>query len=223
MEAANSGSIPTVLFYSPKNDYLDQIVKNAADSLGLKYEACANAKELESRTASDNGIAGVQFDQSLKNSQSFPNNFDYILRFPSELRTTSSLTPATWLTWRLYPEIPSSGPRNKMYDDGGSSPGYLREAFLPIQNALSMSFLRLKANQPTLQDVMLQRFPYPEYHFDLLHSNLSSLLVLIITTSFIYSCTCITKVSEAIIVYKIYLYIYVNLSICKLTVYFHSQ
>lgn len=203
MTAQSSSGIPNVLLYSPENEWLDKIVKSAADSLGIsKYEACSDAKDLEDRTISTNGLAGIQFDQSLAKAKGYPDNLKYTLRFPSELRTVSSLfLPKTWLTLRLYPELQTPGPRNIGDDDGGVPPGYLREGFLPIQNALSMSYLRLRSPNDKLPDVMLQRYPYTEYEIDPLHSILAGLLVLIITISFIYSCTCITKVRKKIIMW----------------------
>lgn len=183
-----------MLLYSPKDELLDNIVKDAAASLGLRYNACSNAMELETQTVAVNALAAVQFDESMAGKDEYPDSFEYTLRFPSELRTVSGLIPRSWSTLRLYPEFQTFGPRNKMDADGGSPPGYLREGFLPIQNALSMSFLRLKSGQRLLPDVMLQRYPYPAYYFDPLHASLTNLLVFMITISFTYACTCITKV-----------------------------
>lgn len=200
-----------LLLYSPKDKYLDEIVKYAAESLGIRYNACANALELETQTASLNALAGVQFDESMAGRDGYPDSFEYSLRFPSELRTVSSFVPKTWSTLRLYPEFQTFGPRNKMDKDGGTPPGYLREGFLPVQNALSMSFLRLKSGEKLLPDVMLQRYPYPAYYFDPLHSSLTSLLVFMITISFTYACTCITKVRRK------YINIYILILICSIS------
>lgn len=226
----SSGGIPNVLLYSPENEWLDKIVKSAADSLGIsKYEACSDAKDLEHRTIASNGLAGIQFDQSLAEAKGFPDNLKYTLRFPSELRTVSSYFPVTWLTLRLYPVLQTAGPRNKDDADGGVPVGYLREGFLPIQNALSMSYLRLRSPGGKLPDVMLQRYPYTAYEIDQMNSVLGSLLVFVITVSFIYSCACITKVRKKIKNRKQQMWLYrpvlialwmLSLSIHKLTVFF---
>lgn len=140
-------------------------------------------------------LAGVQFDDSWSNLTGFPEQFSFSLRFPSELRTSTTNIGLTWLTSKLFAIIDLTGPRNPDDNDGGNPVGYLREGFLPVQNALSSEWLKLKSGQNELPEVFMQRYPYPAYIYDPLLEGLASILPLIILLSFIYPCSFITKVS----------------------------
>lgn len=139
-------------------------------------------------------ITGIQFNDNWRNITEYPKDFSFALRFPSELRTSSQNLPMTWLTMKLFMPIDLSGPRNADSQDGGLPVGYLREGFLPIQHALSMSYIKLVTNETNLPYVDMQRYPYPEYIYDPLLEGLESIMSLIILLSFIYPCTYIVKV-----------------------------
>lgn len=158
-----------------------------------------NATALETSFTTNNYLAGVQFDDSLKNITDYPRNFVFSLRFPSELRTATRALTWTWLTSKLFPLIDISGPRNPDANDGGLPVGYLREGFLPVQQAISMAYLKLAGNKDTLPYVEMQRYPYPEYISDPLIEALETIMSLIVVLSFIYPCTSITKVSDIFI------------------------
>ncbi|XP_053951058.1 phospholipid-transporting ATPase ABCA3 [Anastrepha ludens] len=182
------------LLYSPTNKFLEAIVSEAAESLNMKgYESYPNASALESELVTSNYLTGVQFDDSLYNITDYPRKFAFSLRFPSELRTATRSLGWTWLTSKLFPLIDFPGPRNPEQNDGGLPVGYLREAFLPVQQALSMAYLKLAGNQENLPYVEMQRYPYPEYISDPLIEALETILSLIVVLSFIYPCTSITK------------------------------
>lgn len=137
-----------------------------------------------------NAFAGVLFNATT-------DKFEYTLRFPSELRTAKAAIWNTWLTKRLFLSSLISGPRNYDDDDGGTPPGYLREGFLPIQNAISMSYIRSKAKvKEELPEIVLQRYPYPAGLIDPFINAISTMFSFLLLLSFIYPCTCITKVSN---------------------------
>lgn len=71
----------------------------------------------------------------------------YSLRFPGELRTIRH-NPLlfNWQTDRSTPRYEEPGPRTRNDNDGGIPPGYLREGFLPIQNAIATAFLSIQSN-----------------------------------------------------------------------------
>lgn len=51
-----------------------------------------------------------------------------------------------WQTDRLTPRYFEPGPRTRYNNDGGVPPGYVREGFLPIQNAIATVFLSIQSN-----------------------------------------------------------------------------
>ncbi|XP_018787318.1 PREDICTED: ATP-binding cassette sub-family A member 3 [Bactrocera latifrons] len=191
------GRVNTITYklaFSPNNTFLEAIITEAAESLNLEgYVVYPNASALETSFTTNNYLAGVQFDDSLRNITDYPRNFQFSLRFPSELRTATRTLGWTWLTSKLFPLIDMAGPRNSEDNDGGLPVGYLREGFLPVQQALSMAYLKLAGNKETLPYIEMQRYPYPDYISDPLIQALETILSLIVVLSFIYPCTSITK------------------------------
>ena len=191
--------------FSPDNAILAQIVNETAKQLNISPgPAYANARALEKAVygtgdSSYTSLTGIQFDDALSNITDFQQleQLSFSLRFPSELRTSTTNIGLTWLTSKLFALIDLTGPRNPDDQDGGNPVGYLREGFLPVQNALSMAWLKLAKKQANIElpEVIMQRYPYPEYIFDPLLEGLASILPLIILLSFIYPCSFITKVS----------------------------
>lgn len=185
------------LGYAPENPILKAIVQEAANSLqlvGIQGYSDAIAMQYDLELGSH--ITGVQFNDSWSNITEYPKDFSFALRFPSELRTSSRKLPLSWLTMKLFMPIDLSGPRNADAQSGGLPVGYLQEGFLPIQNAISMAYIKLVSNNIELPYVYMQRYPYPAYIFDPLIEGLSSMISLIILLSFIYPCTHIVKVSQ---------------------------
>ncbi|XP_055909470.1 phospholipid-transporting ATPase ABCA1-like isoform X2 [Eupeodes corollae] len=181
------------LAYSPNTTCFENIVKHAADSLNLTYSGYASGREMQDALMDNTYLGGVQFDDS-KNCYE---NLNYQIRFPSELRTAaSSNVLKTWLTNTLFIPFDPIGPRNTPDVDGGIPVGYLREGFLPVQNAISTAFIKLSSKNLTdqiLPRVMLQRYPYPEYTNDPLLVGLASMMSFIIVLSYIYPVTYTVK------------------------------
>lgn len=115
----------------------------------------------------------------------------YKLRFPSESRTPKIAEPLifNWHTNLLYPLFSTGGPRSRDEDYGGM-PFYFQEGFLPIQDAVTRSFTQLKCKDKcensTLPKILMQRYPYPPYIFDVLLQGLETIVSFFILLSFIY-------------------------------------
>ncbi|XP_070070594.1 phospholipid-transporting ATPase ABCA3 isoform X1 [Drosophila takahashii] len=186
------------LCYTPDSPVNSAIMKAAVLRLRLlgtrPYDT---ALHMERDMVMHNFLAGVQFEENsgAKIDIGYPLNFNYSLRFPSELRTMEGPIIETWSTSRLYVSYDASGPRNREQNDGGVPVGYIREGFLPIQHALTMSWLTLAAGikDNDLPQIHLQRFPYRAYNHDQLLNGLRQLLPFIILLSFIYPCSVVTK------------------------------
>uniref|UniRef100_A0A1A9X391 ABC transporter domain-containing protein n=1 Tax=Glossina brevipalpis TaxID=37001 RepID=A0A1A9X391_9MUSC len=182
------------LLYSPENEILHKIVKEAASSLNLDgFEGFPDSGSMEAALVDNNILAGIQFSESWSDITTYPEKFSYSIRFPSELRTSVSDRQLTWFTMKLFLPFDISGPRNINATDGGLPVGYLREGFLPVQQAVSMAYMKLLSNRSDIPVVGMQRYPYPEYIFDPLLQGLAMMMPFIILLSFIYPCTSIVK------------------------------
>lgn len=145
-------SINFEMVYSPKNDVLQNLVQRIRKSIfdfpiigDDMVKGLANSSELESYMISKNPLVGLELDDSYENITTLPNILKYAIRLPGELRTTFGPMWANWRTDFLFPFISQGGARNKEYDDGGVPPGYYRESFLTLQNAVFKTFANLTA------------------------------------------------------------------------------
>ncbi|KAH8342539.1 hypothetical protein KR059_012502, partial [Drosophila kikkawai] len=186
------------LCYTPETPANTAIANKAANLLFLNgtrpYES---AQKMEHDLVEHNFIAGIEFgdnDGGAMNPK-YPLNFSYSLRFPSELRTMPGQVIQTWHTTELFPRYDMTGPRNEKDPDGGVPDGYLREGFLPLQHALTLSWLSLASSQDPAEfpQVELQRFPYREYIYDPLLRGMRLLLPFMIVLCFMYPCSVVTK------------------------------
>lgn len=87
-----------------------------------------------------------------------PKRLRYSLRFPGELRTIRH-NPLlfNWQTDRSEPRFQDPGPRTRNDADGGIPPGYRREGFLAIQNALARQFVRMQSNdEKGMPEIVIQ-------------------------------------------------------------------
>lgn len=119
----------------------------------------------------------------------------YSLRFPSELRTPppglNQPLIFNWHTNLLYPLFSTGGPRQREDNDGGML-WYFREGFVPIQDAIARAFTEIKCSavascdKTELPDILMQRYPYPPYTFDVLLQGLETIVSFFILLSFIY-------------------------------------
>lgn len=130
----------------------------------------------------------------LQNISELPTNLKYSLRFPSESRTPTALLNQplifNWHTRLLYPLFSTGGPREREDNDGGML-WYFREGFVPIQDAIARSYIQIKCDDnpcgsEKLPEILLQRFPYPPYTYDVLLQGLETIVSFFILLSFIY-------------------------------------
>lgn len=124
-----------------------------------------------------------------------PTHLMYSLRFPSELRTPppglNQPLIFNWHTNLLYPLFSTGGPRQREDNDGGML-WYFREGFVPLQDAIARAFTDIKCNASSscdrteLPEILMQRYPYPPYTFDVLLQGLETIVSFFILLSFIY-------------------------------------
>ncbi|XP_022217622.2 LOW QUALITY PROTEIN: phospholipid-transporting ATPase ABCA3 [Drosophila obscura] len=188
-----------ILCYTPDSTANRAIITAATMRLRLlSWRSYDTASHMEYDLVTHNYLAGVEFvseTTSALNEKGFAYTFNYRLRFPSELRTMYGPIIETWRTSNLFPNYDMSGPRNMNASDGGVPVGYVMEGFLPLQHALTMSWLQLSTGRTSeqLPQIHLQRFPYRSYIYDPLLSGLQQLLSFIILLSFIYPCSFVAK------------------------------
>ncbi|XP_037937486.1 ATP-binding cassette sub-family A member 3-like [Teleopsis dalmanni] len=182
------------LHYSPENPILEKIIQLTTETLNIStYKGHQNAAALENYLTKANYFAGIQFEDSLSQITEYPKQISFAIRFPSELRTISLSIDFTWLTNSLFMPIDLSGPRGVDDADGGVPVGYIREGFLPLQNALSLAYIKLASGAESLPEIIMQRFPYPDYIYDPLLQGITTLIPTIVLLCFIYSAINTTK------------------------------
>ncbi|XP_002135015.3 ATP-binding cassette sub-family A member 3 [Drosophila pseudoobscura] len=200
MHDNGSLNIPkNILCYTPDSSVNRAIITAATMRLRLlSWRSYDTASHMEYDLITHNYLAGVEFESettSAQNDRGYSYSFNYRIRFPSELRTMYGPFVETWRTNNLFPNYDMSGPRNINASDGGVPVGYIVEGFLPLQHALTMSWLQLSTGrkEEELPQIQLQRFPYRSYIHDPLLSGLQQLLSFIILLSFIYPCSFVAK------------------------------
>ncbi|XP_037025654.1 ATP-binding cassette sub-family A member 3-like isoform X1 [Bradysia coprophila] len=187
------------IVYTPNVPILDELLRGASNVLQLQTAVGVNSsKELSKTLVQQNLFVGLEFHnpELLSSPATLPKQLEYSIRFPSELRTSVYDNPIlyNWRTNLLFPRFQILGPRNPNDTDDGIPSGYIREGFLAVQNAIASQFLFLKSNGTNkMPEIMMQRYPYPEYIEDILLTGLETLVSLIIMISLVYSCTTTVK------------------------------
>uniref|UniRef100_G3U398 ABC transporter domain-containing protein n=1 Tax=Loxodonta africana TaxID=9785 RepID=G3U398_LOXAF len=173
------------LAYIPSNsDIVKELIKMVQQTLlntftirGFTSEE-AFEEYIKHNRNSDRVMAAVVFNHDFVRSKDLPLQVSYKLRFRYSLRNTVPTTRLLmipkedygWNTGHLFPVYPSSGPRNPLEDDGGA-PGYIREGFLAVQNAVDKAIIHYHANDSAQRlfdsiDVYTKRFPFPAFLID---------------------------------------------------------
>ncbi|XP_034045422.1 ATP-binding cassette sub-family A member 3 [Thalassophryne amazonica] len=145
-------------------------------------------------------LAAVVFEHSFTHDdEPFPKQVSYHLRFPytprcAPLPESSELNPNSDLDWHthsLFPLLQLPGPREQFNQEGGT-PGYYREGFLAVQHAVDRAIMR--AYNRSAADslfasitVLLSRFSYPAYTYDVFILAIQSQLPLVLVLSFTYT------------------------------------
>lgn len=120
------------LAFSPINPFLLQVVSNVANKMNFGVQQFPNAQLLEGNAINSNPFASIEFADELSGSVPLPNNLNYAMRFPAELRRNDSLPnnlggfSSNWGTNIRFGIDFIPGPRNGAANDGGEPPGYIR-------------------------------------------------------------------------------------------------
>ncbi|TNN68845.1 ATP-binding cassette sub-family A member 3 [Liparis tanakae] len=96
-----------------------------------------------------------------------------------------------WHTLSLFPLFLLPGPREQ-YDREGGTPGYFREGFLAVQHAVDRAIMQPYINKsaaapPPHFSVVLSRFPYPAFIYDVFILAIQNQLPLLLVLSFTYT------------------------------------
>uniref|UniRef100_A0A8C2PTK1 ATP binding cassette subfamily A member 3 n=1 Tax=Cyprinus carpio TaxID=7962 RepID=A0A8C2PTK1_CYPCA len=145
-------------------------------------------------------LAAIVFEhQFTHDDEPLPLQVSYNLRFTysprnAPMREKSELNPNNdldWHTLRLFPLIQLPGPREQR-DTCGGTPGYYREGFLQVQHAVDRAIMKAynsTAAEALLKQaqVLLARFPYPVFIYDVFILAIQSQLPLLLVLSFTYT------------------------------------
>uniref|UniRef100_A0A665VH39 ABC transporter domain-containing protein n=1 Tax=Echeneis naucrates TaxID=173247 RepID=A0A665VH39_ECHNA len=149
---------------------------------------------------SGNLLAAVVFEHHFSHDdEPLPLKVSYHLRFsftprcapPKEKSELNPNSDLDWHTLSLYPLFQLPGPREQ-YDKEGGTPGYYREGFLAVQHAVDRaimhSYNRTAAASLLRQiRVVLSRFPYPPFIYDVFILAIQNQLPLVLVLSFTYT------------------------------------
>ncbi|XP_058509003.1 phospholipid-transporting ATPase ABCA3 [Solea solea] len=145
-------------------------------------------------------LAAVVFEHPFSHDdEPLPLKVSYHLRFsftprnapPKEKSELNPNSDLDWHTLSLFPLFQLPGPREQ-YDKEGGTPGYFREGFLAVQHAVDRaimhSYNRTTAG-PLLQKirVVLSRFPFPAFIYDVFILAIQNQLPLLLVLSFTYT------------------------------------
>ncbi|KAL5290416.1 ABCA3.2 family protein [Megaselia abdita] len=123
-------------------------------------EEMINDLELENYLARSDIFAGIEFPPEYDLITECPTHFQFSIRFPSTSRKSYENKSATWNTNQLYNIPDSYWPRGYYDGDGGSNPGYFSEGFVYLQEALSLSYIKLCSKNPVLiPKIQYQQMP----------------------------------------------------------------
>uniref|UniRef100_A0A7N9AL73 ATP-binding cassette, sub-family A (ABC1), member 3b n=1 Tax=Mastacembelus armatus TaxID=205130 RepID=A0A7N9AL73_9TELE len=145
-------------------------------------------------------LAAVVFEHPFSHDdEPLPLKVSYHLRFsftprnapPKERSELNPNSDLDWHTLSLYPLFQMPGPREQ-YDKEGGTPGYFREGFLAVQHAVDRAIMRSHnrtAAAPLLRQirVVLSRFPYPAFIYDVFILAIQNQLPLVLVLSFTYT------------------------------------
>uniref|UniRef100_A0A3B4UC74 ATP binding cassette subfamily A member 3 n=1 Tax=Seriola dumerili TaxID=41447 RepID=A0A3B4UC74_SERDU len=145
-------------------------------------------------------LAAVVFEHPFSHDdEPLPLKVSYHLRFsftprnapPKEKLELNPNSDLDWHTLSLYPLFQLPGPREQ-YDKEGGTPGYYREGFLAVQHAVDRAIMhshnRTAAASLLRQiRVVLSRFPYPPFIYDVFILAIQNQLPLVLVLSFTYT------------------------------------
>uniref|UniRef100_A0A8C9SU04 ATP binding cassette subfamily A member 3 n=1 Tax=Scleropages formosus TaxID=113540 RepID=A0A8C9SU04_SCLFO len=197
------------LAYVPGNaSVVRQVAEDVQQNLGVMAISSVRGFETEEhfeefvKTDPESGkvLAAVVFKHTFAhNDEPLPLQVSYHLRFKYSPRNAPArekveLNPNNDLDWHtlsLFPLFQLPGPREQ-HDPRGGTPGYYREGFLAVQHAVDRAIMRAynsKAATALLAQtrVVMSRFPYPPFIYDVFILAIQNQLPLLLVLSFTYT------------------------------------
>ncbi|KAM3864274.1 phospholipid-transporting ATPase ABCA3 [Diretmus argenteus] len=197
------------LAYVPGNSsVVRQVAEDVQHSLGVSAIASVRGFETEelfedfvkNDPLSGKVLAAVVFEHPFTHDdEPLPQQVRYHLRFTytprnAPVKEKSELNPNNdmdWHTLSLFPLFQLPGPREQ-HDKEGGTPGYFREGFLAVQHAVDRAIMRsynrtAAASLLAQTRVVLSRFPYPAFIYDVFILAIQNQLPLVLVLSFTYT------------------------------------
>uniref|UniRef100_A0A673N9R6 ATP-binding cassette sub-family A member 3-like n=1 Tax=Sinocyclocheilus rhinocerous TaxID=307959 RepID=A0A673N9R6_9TELE len=145
-------------------------------------------------------LAAIVFEhQFTHDDEPLPLQVSYHLRFTysprnAPVREKSELNPNNDLDWHtlsLFPLFQLPGPREQ-HEPHGGTPGYHREGFLQVQHAVDRAIMKAYNSTAAAAllkraQVLLARFPYPAFMYDVFILAIQNQLPLLLVLSFTYT------------------------------------
>uniref|UniRef100_A0A672IQE2 ABC transporter domain-containing protein n=1 Tax=Salarias fasciatus TaxID=181472 RepID=A0A672IQE2_SALFA len=194
------------LAYVPGNSsVVRQLAEDVQGSLSLSSVRGFETEEqfekfVRSDPTSRKVLAAVVFEHPFTHDdEPLPLQVSYHLRFsftprnapPKEKSELNPNSDLDWHTLSLFPLFQLPGPREQHYREGGT-PGYYREGFLAVQHAVDRAIMR--SHNPSAAShvlrqlrVVLSRFPYPAFIYDVFILAIQNQLPLLLVLSFTYT------------------------------------
>lgn len=172
-----------IIGWAPDQLAFENIMRDARESLKpMKLKKFKNCQELKKAILEDHLFCGVclKNEYPLRDNTSYhyhgdlqnligiyPRYMCFHMYFPNNLRFYhDSFIGKTWETHAEFSLENKNRPRNILAVDGGT-PGYVREGFVHIQQALNLAYLnhiRLAAkSEQIIPNIYIRRFPERNY------------------------------------------------------------
>uniref|UniRef100_A0A4W5MXT9 ATP binding cassette subfamily A member 3 n=1 Tax=Hucho hucho TaxID=62062 RepID=A0A4W5MXT9_9TELE len=145
-------------------------------------------------------LAAVVFEHSFTHDdEPLPQQVSYHLRFTFSPRSAPAKEKSElninndfdWHTLNLFPLFQLPGPREQ-FDCQGGTPGYFREGFLAVQHAVNQAIMRSYNSTGAAwllshTRVVLRRFPFPPFIYDVFILAIQNQLPLLLVLSLTYT------------------------------------
>uniref|UniRef100_A0A3Q0S9J7 ATP binding cassette subfamily A member 3 n=1 Tax=Amphilophus citrinellus TaxID=61819 RepID=A0A3Q0S9J7_AMPCI len=194
------------LAYVPSNSsVVRQVAETVRGRLSLSSVRGFETEEhfenfVRNNPQSRNVLAAVVFEHHFTHDdEPLPQQVSYHLRFTFSPRSAPvseelELNPNSDLDWHthsLFPLFQLPGPREQ-YDKEGGTPGYFREGFLAVQHAVDRAIMYSHNRTAAIQllpafRVVMSRFPYPAFKYDVFILAIQNQLPLLLVLSFTYT------------------------------------
>uniref|UniRef100_A0A8C7LDM1 ATP binding cassette subfamily A member 3 n=1 Tax=Oncorhynchus kisutch TaxID=8019 RepID=A0A8C7LDM1_ONCKI len=190
------------LAYVPGNA---SVVRRVAEDVEINIKLSGNSSEqfedfVRKDPQSRKVLAAVVFEHSFTHDdEPLPQQVSYHLRFSFSPRNAPAKEKSElninndfdWHTLNLFPLFQLPGPREQ-YDLQGGTPGYFREGFLAVQHAVNKAIMRSYNSTGAAwllyhTRVVLRRFPFPPFIYDVFILAIQNQLPLLLVLSLTYT------------------------------------